>query len=230
MWGQYILKPQQDEFQYMPETEDLTMHLADLFKIKTCQHALIPTSEGKLAYIAKRFDRENGQKIHAEDFCQISGFLTEQKYKGSYEKVGRLVTQYCTNKGLDTINFFELVLFCYLTGNNDMHLKNFSVTHNTNHTISLSPAYDLVNVNLVFPDDADELALTLNGRKRKIAKSDFDTFATGLNLPERAVLNIYAKFADASGKVKEVIESSFLPQDWKKRYVEIWDKKLSILL
>lgn len=156
--------------------------------------------------------------------------LTEQKYKGSYEKVGRLVNQYCTNKGLDTINFFELVLFCYLTGNNDMHLKNFSVTHHSDRTISLSPAYDLVNVNLVFPDDSDELALTLNGRKRKIVKADFDAFAMGIGLPERAVLNIYTKFAKASGKVKEVIESSFLPTDWKKRYAEIWDKKLSILL
>jgi serine/threonine-protein kinase HipA len=230
LWGQYILKPQHDEFQFMPETEDLTMHLADLFKIKTCQHALIPTSEGHLAYIARRFDREKGQKIHVEDFCQISGFLTEQKYKGSYEKIGKLVAQYCTNKGLDTLNFFELVLFSYLTGNNDMHLKNFSVIHHSDHTISLSPAYDLLNVNLVFPDDPDELALTLNGRKRKIAKADFDTFAKGLNLPEKAVSNIYAKFAEAGKKVKEVIQSSFLPEDWKQRYLEIWDSKTGILL
>jgi serine/threonine-protein kinase HipA len=229
LWGQYILKPQHDEFQFMPETEDLTMHLADLFKIRTCQHALIPTSEGKLAYIAKRFDREMGQKIHVEDFCQISGFLTEQKYKGSYEKIGKLVAQYCTNKGLDTLNFFELVLFCYLTGNNDMHLKNFSVIHHSDHTFSLSPAYDLLNINLVFPDDADELALTLNGRKRKITKADFDTFAKGLYLPEKAVNNIYSKFAGARGKVEEMIQSSLLPQDWKQRYIEIWDKKTNIL-
>lgn len=229
LWGQYILKPQHDEYEFMPETEDLTMHLADLFKIKTCQHALIPTSEGKLAYIARRFDRNNGQKIHIEDFCQISGFLTEQKYKGSYEKVGKLVTQHCTNKGLDTLYFFELVLFCYLTGNNDMHLKNFSVIHHSDHTISLSPAYDLLNVNLVFPDDADELALTLNGRKRKITKADFDTVAKGLMLPEKSVSNIYAKFSGARGKVEEVIRSSFLPEDWKQRYMEIWDSKSRIL-
>ncbi|WP_229206967.1 HipA domain-containing protein [Dyadobacter crusticola] len=229
LWGQYILKPQHDEFQFMPETEDLTMHLADLFRIKTCQHTLIPTTEGKLAYIAKRFDREKGQKVHVEDFCQISGFLTEQKYKGSYEKTGKLVAQYCTNKGLDTLNFFELVLFCYLTGNNDMHLKNFSVIHHSNHTISLSPAYDLLNVNLVFQDDADELALTLNGRKRKIIKGDFDIFAKALNLPEKAVFNIYAKFAGAEKKVEGVIQSSFLPQDWKKRYIETWNKKIRIL-
>jgi serine/threonine-protein kinase HipA len=229
LWGQYILKPQHDEFQFMPETEDLTMRLADLFKIRTCQHALIPTSEGPLAYIAKRFDRVKGQKVHVEDFCQISGFLTEQKYKGSYEKIGKLVAQYCTYKGLDTLNFFELVLFCYLTGNNDMHLKNFSLIHHSDHPISLSPAYDLLNVNLVFPDDADELALTLNGKKRKITKADFDTFAKGLNLPEKAVSNIYARFVGAKQKVEGVIRSSFLPEDWKQRYIEIWDIKCKIL-
>ncbi len=229
LWSQYILKPQHDEFPFMPETEDLTMHLADLFKIKTSQHALIPTSEGKLAYITKRFDREKGKKIHVEDLCQISGFLTEQKYKSSYEKVGKLISEYCTNKGLDTLNFFELVLFCYLTGNNDMHLKNFTLIHHSDRTVSLSPAYDLLNVNLVFPDDQEELALTLNGRKRRIKKMDFDRFASGLNLPEKAVSNSYRKFVNSSENVAKVIQSSFLPEDWKLRYMEIWASKIKIL-
>lgn len=229
LWGQYILKPQHDEFPYMPETEDLTMHLADLFKIRTSQHALIPTGEGKFAYITKRFDREKGKKIHVEDLCQISGFLTEQKYKSSYEKVGKLISNYCSNKGLDTLNFFELVLFCYLTGNTDMHLKNFTLIHHSDRTISLSPAYDLLNVNLVFPDDTEELALTLNGRKRKITKSDFDKFGSGLNLPEKAVSNSYTKFINSRENVEKVIQSSFLPEDWKVRYLEIWNKKISIL-
>lgn len=157
------------------------------------------------------------------------GFLTEQKYKGSYEKVGKLVAQYCTNRGLDTLNFFELVLFCYLTGNNDMHLKNFSVIHHLDHTISLTPAYDLLNVNLLFPSDADELALTLNGRKRKIVKDDFNAFASGLNLQEKAVSNIYAKFINGRRKMEEVIKSSFLPDNWQQRYLEIWDSKVRIL-
>lgn len=227
LWGQYILKPQHEEFHFLPETEDLTMHLADLFKIKTSQHALIPTSEGKLAYITKRFDRKKGKKIHVEDLCQISGFLTEQKYKSSYEKAGKLVSTYCTNKGLDKLNFFELVLFCYLTGNNDMHLKNFTLIHHPDRTVSLSPAYDLLNVNLVFPDDLDDLALTLNGKKRKITKTDFDRFASGLNLPEKAVSNSYSKFIEAGEKVEKVIQSSFLPEDMKVSYLEIWKSKIS---
>ncbi|GMQ29173.1 HipA domain-containing protein [Algoriphagus confluentis] len=227
LWGQYILKPQHEEFPYMPETEDLTTHLAGLFKIRTSEHALIPTSEGKLAYITKRFDREKGKKIHVEDLCQISGFLTEQKYKSSYEKAGKLISTYCTNKGLDTLNFFELVLFCYLTGNNDMHLKNFTLIHHPDRTVSLSPAYDLLNINLIFPADAEELALTLNGKKRRITKKDFDKFAASLNLPEKAVSNSYSKFINATEKVEKVILSSFLPEEMKMRYLEIWKSKIS---
>lgn len=227
LWGQYILKPQHKEYPNMPETEDLTMHLADLFKIKTSKHSLIPSTEGELTYITKRFDREKGKKIHVEDLCQISGFLTEQKYKSSYEKVGKLISTYCTNKGLDTLNFFELVLFCYLTGNNDMHLKNFTLIHHADRTVSLSPAYDLLNVNLIFPGDTEELALTLNGKKRRITKMDFDKFASSLNLPEKAISNSYSKFINAIEKVEKVIQSSFLPEEMKVRYLEIWKSKIS---
>lgn len=229
LWGQYILKPQHEEFPYMPETEDLTMHLADFFKIKTSKHTLIPTTEGELVYITKRFDREKGKKIHVEDLCQISEFLTEQKYKSSYEKAGKLISTYCTNKGLDTLNFFELVLFCYLTGNNDMHLKNFTLIHHPDRTVSLSPAYDLLNVNLIFPADAEELALTLNGKKRRITKNDFDKFAASLNIPEKAISNSYSKFINANEKVEKLIQSSFLPEEMKVKYWEIWKSKINKL-
>lgn len=229
LWGQYILKPQHEEFPYMPETEDLTMHLADFFKIKTSKHTLITTTEGELVYITKRFDREKGKKIHVEDLCQISEFLTEQKYKSSYEKAGKLISTYCTNKGLDTLNFFELVLFCYLTGNNNMHLKNFTLIHHPDRTVSLSPAYDLLNVNLIFPADAEELALTLNGKKRKITKVDLDKFAASLNIPEKAISNSYAKFINANEKVEKLIQSSFLPEEMKVKYWEIWKSKINKL-
>lgn len=166
LWGDYILKPQSTDFLFMPEIEDLTMHLAKLFKIATAQHTLIRTSTGELAYITKRFDRVKGKKIHIEDLCQLSELQTEQKYKSSYERVGKIIKQYATNSGLDAIKYFRLVLFSFLTGNNDMHLKNFSLMH-TEKGILLSPAYDLLNVNLVFPEDIEDLALTLGGRKKK---------------------------------------------------------------
>jgi serine/threonine-protein kinase HipA len=127
LWGDYILKPQSTDFAFMPEVEDLTMHLATLFKLETAEHTLIKTTTGELTYLTKRFDRKKGKKIHVEDLCQLSELLTEQKYNGSYERVGKLIKLYATNSGLDVIKYFRLVLFSFLTGNNDMHLKNFSL-------------------------------------------------------------------------------------------------------
>lgn len=224
LWGDYILKPQSQDFAFMPEVEDLTMHLAKLFRIKTAQHALIRTSAGELAYITKRFDRVNGKKIHVEDLCQLSELLTEQKYKSSYERVGKIIKQFATNSGLDAIKYFRLVLFSFLTGNNDMHLKNFSLIH-TDKGILLSPAYDLLNVSLLFPADKEDLALTLNGRKSKIKRSDFDQFATSLGLTEIVRDNIYKDFAKQFDKVQELIDSSFLTDEYKKEYQQIFSCK-----
>ncbi|WP_240755243.1 HipA domain-containing protein [Pedobacter sp. SYP-B3415] len=224
LWGEYILKPQHPDFPEMPQAEDLTMHLASVFKMPTCDHALLKVSDGSLIYLARRFDRVKGHKIHMEDFCQLSEFLTENKYKGSYEKIGKLILRYCSQTGFDALTYFELVLFSFLTGNNDMHLKNFSVLYNDDG-ISLSPAYDLLNVNLINPHDDEELALTLNGKKKKISLSDFDALARSMNIPGTAVRNTYRKFSSGNKKVAEIIEASFLSPESKHRYFEIWNKK-----
>jgi len=224
LWGEYILKPQHPNFPEMPQAEDLTMHLARLFKMPTCDHTLVQASDGSLVYIARRFDRANGVKVHMEDFCQLSKFLTENKYKGSYEKIGKLIVKHCTQTGFDALTYFELVLFSFLTGNNDMHLKNFSVLHR-NAGIGLSPAYDLLNVNLLNPQDDDELALTINGKKKKIKLTDFDVLAKSMNIPETAVRNTYKKFSSGNRAVGELIEASFLSPHKKDVYLEIWIKK-----
>jgi len=229
LWGEYIMKPQHNHFPMMPETEDLTMHLASLFKIRVCEHCLIKASDESFVYIAKRFDRNNGNKIHMEDLCQLSGFLTENKYKGSYEKTGKLIAKYCTNTGLDTLNYFELLLFCYLTGNNDMHLKNFSLLH-LDSAIAFSPAYDLLNVNLVNPKDDEELAMTLNGKKKKIKLSDFIVLAKTLHVPQKAMENSFKKFTSANDKVDALINASFLESGYKDLYKQIWKQKQRILL
>ena len=228
LWGEYILKPQHERYPWMPETEDLTMHLASVFKLTTCGHCLIRTSGGELAYIARRFDRRGGQKIHVEDFCQLSEFLTEQKYKGSYEKAGKLVLKYCTNRGLDALTYFELVLFSFLTGNNDMHLKNFSLVHGEGD-IRLSPAYDLLNVALVNPADQEELGLILNGKKSRINKDDFIALATSLNIPEKAWTNSFKKFSSKDNAVEELLHASILPEEAQHRYYEIWTGRKNAL-
>lgn len=227
LWGDFILKPQHKDFRMMPEVEDLTMHLAGLFKIPVCRHTLLKASDGTLIYLAKRFDRVNGQKVHMEDFCQLSEFPTEYKYKSSYERIGKLILKYCTNTGLDALNYFELVLFCYLSGNNDMHLKNFAVLHEEGN-IHLSPAYDLLNVPLVNPADTEEMALTLNARKSKLRLVDFTQLGERLNIPASALRNSLKKFSSRNVAVKELIGQSFLDKDAKQAFMEIWEKKQQI--
>lgn len=224
--GDYILKPQSTEYAFMPEVEDLTMHLAKLFKIETANHALIRTSTGDLAYITKRFDRVKGKKIHVEDLCQLSELLTEQKYKSSYEHVGKIIKQFATNSGLDVIKYYRLVLFSFLTGNNDMHLKNFSLMH-TDQGILFSPAYDLLNINLIFPSDKEDLALFLGGRKRKIKRSDFDQLAMSLGISDVVRDNIYKDFSKQRIKIPNWINSSFLSDEYKQLYLEIINLKFS---
>ncbi len=227
LWGEYILKPQHDRYAQMPETEDLTMHIASLFKIPVCKHTLLKASDGSIVYLAKRFDRDKGKKIHMEDLCQLSEFQTESKYKGSYERVGKIIAKYCTNAGLDTLNYFELVFFSFLSGNNDMHLKNFSLLY-ADAGVELSPAYDLLNVNLVNPKDTEELALTIGGKKSRITLSDFAALATTLKIPEKVFVNIVKKFSSKNNEVEALISRSFLNNAAKETYFNIWMNKQRI--
>lgn len=224
LWGNFILKPQHQGYSHMPENEDLTMHLAQHFKLSTCDHVLLPASDGTLVYIARRFDRNKGIKIHMEDFCQISGFQTEQKYDSSYENIGRLIRKHCSNMGLDIQTFFELLIFCFLTGNNDMHLKNFSVLH-LNDEIILSPAYDLINATLINPLDKQDTALLLNGKDKHLTRRDFQMLGANLGIATNVIERTIKKFTNRSESVFELIESSFLPQSLKAEYKRIWDER-----
>lgn len=221
LWGRFILKPQNVELVAMPETEDLTMHLAALFKIKTCEHCLIPISDNSLAYIAKRFDRKNKTKIHMEDFCQLGGFQTEQKYDSSYERCGKLISLYCTNKGLDILRYFEVLVFSFLSGNSDMHMKNFAILYIEEEVI-FSPAYDLINSALVFPKDKDDMAMLLSGRKKNIKLKDFENLALSLGLSSKVFTRVMTKFTSNQDKVFDLIDRSFISEEYKAQYKKIW--------
>lgn len=221
LWGGYILKPPTFSYPQLPEVEDLTMHLAELAKIKTAPHSLIRLASGNLAYITKRVDRFKNGKLAMEDMCQLTERLTEDKYKGSYEQIARTIRKYSSNKVLDIINLFEIVLFSFLTGNGDMHLKNFSLLEDSSQQMTLSPAYDLVNTALVNPSDTEELALTLNGRKRRIQKTDFQSAMTALKIDERQQENLFSKMRKAIPKWVSFIDHSFLTNDFKIKYKEI---------
>lgn len=225
LWGNYILKPPAANYRNLPELEDITMHLASLAGIQTVLHSLIRLESGSLSYITKRIDRTENQKIHMEDMCQLTERLTEHKYQGSYEQIGKTIIRYSENPVLDIINHFEQVLFSFLTGNADMHLKNFSLIDKPGLGYVLAPAYDMVASNLVVDGDDEELALTLNGKKKKIRRKDFLEVAKRFNLDEKALDNIFLKFKKVISRWQEFIEISFLPADMKQQYQELLIKK-----
>lgn len=219
--GNYILKPPSTEYKELPQNEDVTMHLASLVKIKTAQHSLIRLHSGELAYLTKRFDRNKKDKIAVEDFCQLTENLTEHKYRSSIEKVAKATQKFTINKGFEALRLFELVLFCYLTGNADMHLKNFALVENALGEFELSPAYDLLNTALVIADDKEETALTINGKKSKLRKKDFDALAISMNINTKVLGSIYAKFEKVLPSWIEFIKQSFLSKAMQKNYIEL---------
>ncbi len=229
LWGRFILKPQSDRFRLLPEIEDLTMHLAEDAKISVVPHGLVRFSDGELCYITRRIDRhDDGSKLPMEDMCQLTERLTEYKYKGSYEQISKTIRKYSSRPQLDLVNFWEIVVFSWLTGNADMHLKNFSLI-NSGMGYSLTPAYDLLSTALVMPEDTEELALTLNGKKRKIRPSDFKAAMVASGLNEKVVLNIEKKFRRAFPKWFETIETSFLPEMEKKMYKRLLLQRASVI-
>lgn len=225
LWGEYILKPQTKDYHSLPEIEDLTMHLAETSKIKTVEHSLIRLRSGQLAYITKRIDRKKSDKFHMEDMCQITERMTEHKYKGSYEQIAKAIAKYTANPGFDVTNFFELVLFSFLTGNNDMHLKNFSLLKR-NFEYELCPAYDLVASELVVEGDDENLALNLNGKKKKIKKEDFETAMKSAGLNQKVIENIFKKYNKLISKWTNFIDQSFLSESMKEKYKELLERKV----
>ncbi|HCC86007.1 MAG TPA: toxin HipA, partial [Porphyromonadaceae bacterium] len=195
LWGGYILKPPTALYPQLPEVEDLSMHLAQIARIKTAPHSLIRLKSGNLAYVTKRIDRTKKGKLAMEDMCQLTERLTEDKYHGSYEQIAKAILKYSATPGLDVVNFFEMVLFSFLTGNADMHLKNFSLLEHPGLGMTLSPAYDLVNTALVNPDDDEEMALTLNGKKKKLKREDFVAAMNIMKVEEKQQQNIFGKMA-----------------------------------
>jgi len=229
LWGKYILKPQTERYSQLPENEDLTMKLAKATKIKTVPHSLIRFADGEIAYITKRIDRtKNGEKLPMEDFCQLTERLTEHKYRGSYEQIAKAILEFSTAPKLDLVNFWEIAIFCFLTGNADMHLKNFSLYENVE--FQLTPAYDLLSTALVMPEDKEELALTLNGKKSKLCREDFETSCQSSGLEQKIIENIFAKFEKIIPEWSLLIDSSFLSDEMKENYKNLIQKRRERIL
>lgn len=222
----YILKPQTEEFRQLPEAEDLVMDIADLMGVRTVAHGLMELN-GAYAYITKRADRADGQVYAMEDFCQISERLTQDKYRGSYERCAGIIRHHSTRMGFDLSEFFLRLLVCFITGNSDMHLKNFSLIEQTpgGRDYVLSPAYDLLPVNVIMPEDTEEVALTLNGKKSNLTGNDFLSLAETIRLNEKSARHMMELVA---AKVEEAIvlcQNSYLDQDLRDALILLMQKR-----
>lgn len=229
----YILKPQTDEYAALPEMEYLVMQMAEVSGIKTVPHALLrlTSQENAFAYITKRIDRADGQMLAMEDFCQLDGRLTEDKYRGSYERCGKIIKTHSMNDGLDLAQLFFRVVFSFAVGNSDMHLKNFSLieTEEGSGVYVLSAAYDMLSTNVVIPSDKEELALTINGKKQNICRKDFLVFADTIGIPERSAEKMIEKIVKLKDKYISMCRESYMPQQMRESLENLIEQRIAVL-
>lgn len=230
----YILKPQVAEFEALPESEQLIMTMSDMAGISTVTHALIKGNAG-LAYITKRVDRnltdDKIEMLAMEDFCQLDLRLTEDKYRGSYERCAKIIKQYSSRVGIDMAEFYIRLVFCFIVGNSDMHLKNFSLieTAEGSGEYVLSPAYDLLPVNANMPADKEQFALAMNGKKFNIRKGDFLKFADTCDISRQTAEKLIENLVKLTPKWLSMCEKSLLPDELKDRLKKIIIERTEVL-
>lgn len=226
----FILKPQSEEYAFLPEAEFLVMKMAETVRIKAVPNALIRL-DGKYAYITKRIDRANGQLYAMEDFCQLSGRMTADKYRSSYENCAKVVKKYADKTGLELTELFYRLLFCFITGNSDMHLKNFSLIEDQpgSRRFSLSPVYDMLPVNLILPADREQMALSLHGKKRNIKRKDFLLLAENMGIHEKAAAGMIRKMLSYRHVLIDEVKISYLSDEMKEKLAELIEERSEVL-
>ncbi|MFH0907899.1 MAG: HipA domain-containing protein [bacterium] len=235
--GRFVLKPQHDRFPQLPENEAVTMHMAGLAGIEVPVHGLVYCQDGALSYFIRRFDRlGRGEKVATEDFAQLSGMNRETKYESSMERLAELLDRYCTFPALEKQKLFQRCFFNYLVGNEDMHLKNFSVI-TRDGKIELAPAYDFLNTTIAYVaigkprGDIEEVALPLKGRKKRLTRSLWLDYFGGerLRLNERVVADALQEFKLALPAWHSLLSVCFLSDDQKRFYRELLDERCAVL-
>lgn len=230
--GDFILKPPHLHYEELPQNEDVTMHMADAAGIVVPLHGMIYNKDGSLTYFIKRFDRlPKGHKLGVEDFAQLLGFSRDTKYESSMEQVVGVIEKFCTFPMIEKIKLLRLTLFSFLVGNEDMHLKNFTLIKKK-EKVCLSPAYDLLNTTLAIGNPKEELALPLAGKKSNFKRSDFiDYFGINrLRLTPKVIENELKHFSDILPRWKELLQNCFLSDSSKEGYIKLVDSRWNKLL
>ncbi|MFO7933730.1 MAG: HipA domain-containing protein [Bacteroidales bacterium] len=226
-FGRYLLKPQHHIYPQMPENEDLTMRLAKTINLNVPIHGMIWAKDNTLTYFIKRFDRKGQKdKIPIEDFAQLAGLSRDTKYNYSMEKVVKLVDEYCTFPAVEKVKLFKLVLFCFITGNEDMHLKNFSII-TQNNKVEISPCYDLLNTTIELKNAPEEIALTLRGKKNHLTKQMLIEYFGGVRceLKDKVIHQTVQSIFDAKPTWIQEINNSFLSDEMKEKYIDVVESR-----
>lgn len=222
--GRFILKPSTEEYPEMAEIEHLCMKLAELQDIPMANCGLVYMASGERAYITRRFDRLQNEKIQMEDFCQLSQKPTEKKYTGSSESLGKIIENYSDQAPDDKLTLFQILLFSFWIGNADMHLKNFSLWRDPkNQRVRISPGYDFISTRLLIPskEDPEEMALPINGKKNKLKWSDFVSLGNSYKIPNKVMERVRDKMLDSFFEAEDLIERSFLSDEKKEEFLEL---------
>lgn len=226
--GTFIVKPPHQLYDEVPQNEDLTMRLAEIVGIEVPLHGMFYNIDGSLSYFIKRFDRSRNQKIGVEDFSQLLEYSRDTKYDSSMEKVVSVIEKHCTFPVLEKVKLFRIVIFNFLIGNEDMHLKNFTlIRHNK---IELSPAYDLLNTTILIKAE-EEIALPIKGKKRKLTRDDFIEYfgKERLGLSESIIKDELLKFEKSLERWDDIINNSFLSQNMRIPYKALIEDRWSRL-
>lgn len=232
LWGRYIFKPQSSQYRCLPELEDLTMKMASAAGIRTADHSLIRLSDGELGYLSRRMDRDGkGRKISMLDLCQLTNRLTEHKYYGTYPQLAETVKKYSSAPMLDVQRFWEIVLFSWVTGNSDMHCKNFSLLDMGKREYVLAPAYDLLAVQLADPGDTEEMAMSFSvgGEKAGFGRETFLTAFSDSGIPAPVARRMIDRMVAFRPVWEDLISASFLPEDLKSAYRKLLADRLGRL-
>ncbi|MFC2101119.1 HipA domain-containing protein [Bacteroidota bacterium] len=229
--GKYILKPQHHIYPHVAENEDVTMRMAKSAGIDVPLHGMIWSKDNTLTYFIKRFDRTgHKERIPVEDFAQLAGLSRETKYNYSMEKLVKLIDKYCAFPVIEKAKLFKLVLFDFLTGNEDMHLKNFSVLRKADK-IELSPAYDLLNSTILLKGDVEEIALPLAGKKKKLNRIILiDYFGKDCcQLTEKVIAQTLTDLIAAKPSFINLLETCFLSEEMKEKYLSLLENRCKVL-
>ena len=225
--GRFILKPPSKDFAELPENEDLTMRLAAAAGIEVPVHGLVYGRDRSLTYFIKRFDRVGANRIPLEDFAQLSGASRETKYESSMEKVAEVVSRYTTFPAIEKVKLWERTLFSFLVGNEDMHLKNFSLITRQQGVVALAPAYDLLNSTIALKNAKEEMALPIRGKRSRLTRADLVDYFGGerLEINEKVRAEVRARFESAFPVWDDLLSKSFLTRENKHAYAEVLESR-----